>query len=39
MERLQNEQMEELLSTARLTKVIERHLAENQEEEKAEGVK
>lgn len=33
MERLQNEQMEELLSTARLTKVIEQHLEDNQESE------
>lgn len=34
MERLQNEQMEELLSTARLTKVIEQQLAESQGEGK-----
>ncbi|HKS30031.1 MAG TPA: DUF1003 domain-containing protein [Pyrinomonadaceae bacterium] len=39
MERLQNEQMEELLSTTRLTKVIEQHLAESQEQQKAGGVK
>ncbi len=40
MERLQNEQMEELLSTARLTKVIRQQPVENhRKEEKAVGVK
>jgi uncharacterized membrane protein len=33
MERLQNEQMEELLSTTRLTKVVEQHLEESQDSE------
>lgn len=40
MERLQNEQMEELLSTARLTKLVEHHLEEDGENKvRAEHVK
>lgn len=40
MERLQNEQMEELLSTARLTKVVEHHIEEERENKvRAEHVK